>query len=167
MIVVCLEGVHGSGKTRICKEFARHGFKVLDEAFVDMEDLALHPQTLLMETQWLSHWFERLLRRNIELKETANLTGDSRETIYIADRSPYSAEFYAKSGGSLLGPVIKAQLKELSEEADIHVFTVNIKVCTCSSVLPCVSSHLLTATSLASTCSVPALFFPPKPYGNV
>jgi tRNA A37 threonylcarbamoyladenosine biosynthesis protein TsaE len=31
MIVICLEGCHGSGKTSLCKEFGARGYNVLDE----------------------------------------------------------------------------------------------------------------------------------------
>ena len=63
MIVVCLEGCHGVGKTELCSRFRRNGFAVQDEAFLDMPDYMLHPQSLLMETTWVCSWFEQLLRR--------------------------------------------------------------------------------------------------------
>jgi thymidylate kinase len=98
-------------------QFQKAGFKVLDEAFMDMPEYALHPQTLVMETVWLSNWFMRLL-------EMSHTVQDSSHQIFIADRSPYSSEFYA-SHGHLLGPVIKEQLLELKSK-NIHVFTVLI-----------------------------------------
>jgi hypothetical protein len=36
-----------------------------------------------------------------------------KNTIFFADRSPYSAIFYSKKNGLLLEPVISEQLKEL------------------------------------------------------
>ena len=46
MYVICLEGCHGSGKTKLCKQFSKNDFKVLDEAFIDMPEFSLHPQCL-------------------------------------------------------------------------------------------------------------------------
>lgn len=119
MIVLCLEGAHGSGKTSLIEQFKEKGFNVLDEAFVGMPSYGLHPQSLLMETIWLARWSERLLAF-----DKTNSTSE----IFIADRSPYSAELYARSGGELLGPLIDKHLEELASQADIHVFTVHVKV---------------------------------------
>jgi hypothetical protein len=112
------------GKTSLTEMFSERGFQVLDEAFVDMPKYDIHPQSLLMETIWLSRWSERLLRLDKEAKQK----GETREVIYIADRSPYSAEFYAKKGGHLLSPLIACHLQELAEEADVHVYTVHVRV---------------------------------------
>jgi hypothetical protein len=60
----------GCGKTELCKQFQRAGFWVLDEAFLDMPEYALHPQSLLMETSWVVSWFLRLLRHAAEIKLT-------------------------------------------------------------------------------------------------
>ena len=107
----------------------RDRFNILDEGFLDMPSFSLHPQTLLMESIWLSRWYERLLKMEQELREASLARGEApKETIFIADRSPYSAEFYAKSGNAILGPLIKEQLKSLRVHADIHVYTIHIKV---------------------------------------
>ena len=58
----------GSGKTELCKQFTEQGFWVLDEAFLDMPEYALHPQSLLMETSWVVNWFSRLLKHAAEVK---------------------------------------------------------------------------------------------------
>lgn len=118
MLIICFEGTHGSGKTELCKLFQRAGFPVLDEAFLDLPEYALHPQSLTMETVWLANWFMRLLKMNHNLND--------RERVFIADRSPYSSEYYA-SHGSLLGPIIKHQIEELRQN-NIFVYTVLIKV---------------------------------------
>jgi len=125
MIVICLEGCHGSGKTELVKLFHLAGFPVLDEAFLDMHAFALHPQTLTMETIWVAHWIQRLLQRQ---QDTECSAPGLRDQIYIADRSPYSAVFYAKNRGELLHPLIEQMIKELGAAADIHVYTVYIRV---------------------------------------
>lgn len=76
-----------------------------------------------METLWVTHWVQRLLEKQKALK---NATG--KNTVFFADRSPYSAVFYAKTGGQLLRPVIAAMIAELANN-NIHIFTVHIKVC--------------------------------------
>jgi len=121
MIVICIEGCHGSGKTSVIKQLASAGFNVLDEAFLDMPSYnGLHPQTLIMESLWVSHWLERLLL--IQKKESS--TG--KETIYFADRSPYSAVFYSQHG-HLLEPLIEQQIKDL-QKANIYIFSVVLRV---------------------------------------
>mmetsp|Transcript_7206 Transcript_7206/g.23065 ORF Transcript_7206/g.23065 Transcript_7206/m.23065 type:complete len:241 (-) Transcript_7206:119-841(-) len=125
MIVVCLEGCHGSGKTELTKQFASANFNVLDEAFFDMPKFSLHPQSLVMETLWVSHWMTRLLRKQAELQASAVPLGKS--TIFIADRSPFSAVFYAKKNGHLLEPLIEAMIDELREH-DVHIFNVHLNV---------------------------------------
>jgi hypothetical protein len=37
MLVLCLEGCHGSGKTQLCSLFERAGFPVLDEVRVQFD----------------------------------------------------------------------------------------------------------------------------------
>ncbi|GKT27431.1 hypothetical protein ADUPG1_000039 [Aduncisulcus paluster] len=122
MIVLCLEGCHGSGKSTILKEFQKRGFNVLDEAFLDMPSFELHPQTLTMEFVWVAHWFTRILRLHTECPPSKR---DSM--VYIADRSPYSACFYARTGGELLGPVIQKQIKELTSNG-IYIFAALLNV---------------------------------------
>ena len=126
MIVVCLEGCHGSGKTSLLSQLRHHGFSVLDEAFIDMPTYteALHPQSLMMEAVWVTNWFERLLKCKAQIEGK-----DNEHRIYFADRSPYSAVFYSrKQRGHLLSPVIAAGIEELREEANIEVLTVHVTV---------------------------------------
>jgi hypothetical protein len=116
---------HGSGKTEFCKQIGDAGFQVLDEAFVDMPEFSLHPQTLVMENIWVAKWIERCLQKQKEVRER---TGTD-QTIFFADRSPYSAVFYARGPeGKLLEPLIQAQLKQLHELAGITIITVYVKV---------------------------------------
>lgn len=123
MIVICLEGCHGCGKTQLCREFENAGFEILDEAFLDMPANALHPQSLTMECAWQSYWFQRLLRKQHDL----SLQGNDREKIFIADRSPFSAAFYSKRG-NLIEPIIREEVLELREQANIYVYTVYLQV---------------------------------------
>lgn len=128
-IVVCLEGCHGSGKTKLCEEFAARGFEVLDEAFLQMPEYALHPQSLVMETYWVAHWFQRLLKRHFELhRDSRKNASGPKYRILIADRSPYSAVFYSRRRGDLLEGVIQAQIEELRDNANIHIITVHVCV---------------------------------------
>jgi len=96
---------------------------VLDECFLDMPSFLIHPQTLTMETIWVSKWIERVLKKHKESSEEGHLND-----IYIADRSPYSAVFYAKKNGHLLEPLIKAQIEELESMVDIRIITVLVDV---------------------------------------
>ena len=47
----------GCGKTELCQRFKQAGFQILDEAFLDMPEYMLHPQSLLMETTWVCAWY--------------------------------------------------------------------------------------------------------------
>lgn len=123
MIVICLEGCHGAGKTELCKAFASKGFEVLDEGFLDMPEYALHPQSLLMETTWVCSWFERVLRKAQEESRKG-----TPSPVFIADRSPYSAVFYSKRRGELLEPLIREHIREVREAANIEVYTVHVDV---------------------------------------
>lgn len=124
MLVVCLEGCHGCGKTELSEKFAKAGFIVLDEAFLDMPCAALHPQSLVMETFWVCSWFERILQHSNQI-ESRGLSHKSH--VFIADRSPFSAVFYANRG-ELLAPIIRQQIIEVKEAAGIEILTVHLKV---------------------------------------
>lgn len=125
MIVICIEGSHGCGKTKICKEFEQADFWVLDEGFMNMPSYSLHPQSLLMETSWVCSWFARLLKKQAELK--ASGCADD-EQIFFADRSPFSAVFYSRRAGHLLTPLIKEQIEEVRKAAGIEIYTVHMSV---------------------------------------
>jgi len=120
MKVICIEGCHGCGKTELIKHLARAGFNVLDEGFLNMPQFALPPQSFVMESIWVMRWVERILR--IHKEEPG-----AKDAIYFADRSPFSALFYARNGG-LMETTIKEQLKDLLEFANIQIITVYVRV---------------------------------------
>ncbi|RHY69548.1 hypothetical protein DYB37_003877 [Aphanomyces astaci] len=108
-----------SGKTSLCNEFAANGFRILDENFLDMPAHSLHPQSLFMETKWVCSWFDRVL----QLSHKPN----TQRQVFFADRSPFSAVFYA-AHGKLLEPLIRAQMDEVSKFADIEFVTLHVNV---------------------------------------
>jgi len=90
---------------------------------MDMPAYSLHPQSLLMETMWATQWFKHVLEK------AASLSDEERaNAVFVADRSPYSAAFYARRDGALLEPVIRSQIEEIKEEAGVHVITVHLAV---------------------------------------
>lgn len=126
--IYCLEGCHGSGKTRIVDYLKSGGNIVLDENFIGMPSLGIPPQSFTMELIWICKWFERAL----ELKKNNTFAGQTDNTsIYFADRSPYSAILYAE-WGVLLKPIIQQNLIDL-KRAGIDI--VNIYVSVDSAVL--------------------------------
>ena len=104
LYVICLEGCHGCGKTRLSGHFEDSGFQILDEAFLDIESYSLHPQSLLMETSWVCSWFERILKKSKELDDAM----DTTPRIYLADRSLFY--WPLRIYGKLLEPVIREQM---------------------------------------------------------
>ena len=117
MLVICLEGCHGCGKTSIIEGLSKLGVFTLDECFMDLPATALHPQSLTCEVSWLSGWFQRILATNNKYPTTS---------LVVCDRSPLSAVFYAKNG-HLLENIIDAQIKELAE-VGIVIRTVYLRV---------------------------------------
>jgi deoxyadenosine/deoxycytidine kinase len=99
-----------------------------------MPNKLLHPQSLLMETTWVCQWFQRLI-------DSVAVTGGRTTTegggapasspppcpVVIADRSPFSAMFYARRGGALLEPSIRTFVEEVAEAAGVHVVTVHVR----------------------------------------
>ncbi|KAH9259758.1 hypothetical protein BASA81_002180 [Batrachochytrium salamandrivorans] len=92
----------------------------MDEAFMDMPSYCqdkLHPQSLLMETNWVCGWFQRILK----------IHSEHETKVLICDRSPLSAVFYTANGnGKLLGPLIQAQVHELRQVLGIEIYTVHV-----------------------------------------
>lgn len=119
MIVLCLEGCHGAGKTRLLSSFAAAGYPVLSEAFLDLPPVGLHPQSLLMETAWVCDWFRRVL--------SVATRPEGAPALVVVDRSPFSAVLYGHKG-HLLESVIQAHILEVEAAQDLRVVTVYLKV---------------------------------------
>jgi thymidylate kinase len=128
MIVICIEGSHGSGKSTLCKRFESAGYEVLDEAFLDMPDYALHPQSLLMETAWVCSWFQRILKHAKDESNAMAVDANGRQKVFIADRSPFSAVYYSKNKGELLEPLIREHICEVKAAANIEIHTLLVNV---------------------------------------
>ncbi len=106
ILVICLEGCHGSGKTQLTQSFKESGHLVLDEGFLDLPASVLHPQSLVMEATWVCSWFRRLVG--------VATSAQSNKLALVADRSPLSAVFYALRNGKVLEPLIRACIEEVS-----------------------------------------------------
>ena len=119
MIVLCLEGCHGAGKTELLRAFKAVGHRVLGEAFLDMPRTGLHPQSLVMETTWVCDWFRRVL--------SLVTRPEGAPQLVVVDRSPFSAVLYGHKG-HLLESVIRAQIEEVEAAQDVRVVTVYLKV---------------------------------------
>ena len=100
------------------------GHMVLDEGFVGMKHYGLDPQSLIIETFWVTGWFRRLL----EMQEKLGGRTACADAVFIADRSPYSASFYARDPfGAMLRTLAKGMVAEL-RACGIHVHTVHVRV---------------------------------------
>ena len=113
MIVVSLEGAQGVGKTTLLDHVAKVGYSVENELFIDVQASPLDPQSFLNESCWVSAWFQRVLQ--------------SKASILVTDRSPFSAVCFSKTNNSLLDNMVKANIAEM-EEIGVHVKTVHVKV---------------------------------------
>lgn len=123
VIIICLEGCHGSGKTNIINKLKSAGYSVLDENFIGMPSLGMNPQSFTMELIWVSRWIERAL----ELKKTSTGANEGKKpAFYFADRSPYSAILYAE-WGLLLKPIINQNIIDL-KRVGIKIVNIYVKV---------------------------------------
>lgn len=120
MIVICFEGCHGSGKTKICGQLWSMWYNLINVEFMDSPDYGLDRRGLIMECMWETQWIEAVL-------EQKRKDGDA-EKIYISDRSPYSAVRYGKRNKDELEAIITAKLEEMAAQANIHVYTVHLRV---------------------------------------
>jgi thymidylate kinase len=120
MLVICIEGAHGSGKTELVELFRSAGYPVLDEMFMQSQPHmeSLEAQSMVREAAWVTHWFERILRYNRE---------NPAVPIVVSDRSPYSAVVYANQGEQLKAS-IATQIQELEQFTPVRVRTVLVEV---------------------------------------
>ena len=88
---------------------------------MDMPHFGIPPQSLIMESIWITNWMQRLLKLQAE-------SASSGDKIVFCDRSPYSAVYYAGKKGILLEPLIRQQIEDLRTFANIHICTVSLKV---------------------------------------
>lgn len=136
MYVICIEGCHGSGKTAITQkidELSQQGVYngTIDEGFLDMPKYQISPQSFTMEMIWISRWFEKILKIKNDVSNamdqvTPQTKSHHAPPIFFADRSPYSALFYAPNG-LLLRSIIDESKKELAESG-IYIKTIYIQV---------------------------------------
>jgi thymidylate kinase len=118
MNIICIEGCHGCGKTEIISDLRLQGYNVYDEGFLDMPDYKLNPQSFTMELIWVCQWIQRILK---------DFAINNEKLTYFADRSPYSALFYAPNG-TLMESVIKRSIDDLMTNANISIKTIYIRV---------------------------------------
>ena len=122
VLVICLEGCHGVAKTTIFTRLkekirangniedtsgASKGFSTfmkgkvvfMEERFLPNEDARMfHGQSLIAETKWMAHWFDRLEDACMHYydKQKECFTEEA-PVIIIADRSPLSSCVYARA----------------------------------------------------------------------
>lgn len=86
MRVLCIEGVHGVGKSTLISKLGEMGYDVRHENFNYASDSVMHKQGLFMELKWVQQWFSDVIESYLSGKK-----------LLIMDRSPFSAHFYAKT----------------------------------------------------------------------
>ena len=118
MRVICIEGPHGCGKTTAVRTLKEQGYHVLYENFLDMPKYGLKPQCFTIEIIWVTKWIERLLA----LKDIV-----PEDTVFYADRSPFSVLFYAPRG-HILEPMLNELIEDLLATADIEIITVYVRI---------------------------------------
>ena len=110
----------------------------------------MHPQSQYCELNWLANWFQRIMLlkqchvleqqqllsqlQKCEIVPGSEQYNDAITTLtspklFVVDRSPYSACFYTRENrGYSFMPMIQSTIEELKNNADIHVYTVCLKV---------------------------------------
>lgn len=117
-IVLCIEGAHGVGKSTICQKFKSKNYPVMSENFMNNTNgkkNELHPQHLLNETNWIVEYFNEVLKFS------------KKHSVFLTDRSPFTASVYSKKKGETLKPFILSMMEMLEEEKRIHFIVINLK----------------------------------------
>lgn len=111
MKLICLEGIHGVGKTTLCEKYKQQGFEVLDEAFFDRRQINEFDVTSYMnEVQVMTEWFSKVYHKLSELY----LRLDGAEYL-VVDRSPLAcfAYFGVQSSNFRYNEVISKEQRHL------------------------------------------------------
>lgn len=100
--VIAIEGVHGIGKSSVCKELERRdGNIIIEEDFMDERE---HMSPLARNFHWISDW----------LQDTDMMQRINRDKTIYTDRSPYSSLVY-ESGK------LKTMITDLVGELNVTV----------------------------------------------
>jgi len=84
------------------------------------ESKLMHPQSFTMEFGWIWNWFNRLMKIRSQHMD--------KDMVVIADRSPYSAVFYARDGsGHKMQDSIAHMIQEV-RHVGIDIYTVKVHV---------------------------------------
>ncbi len=109
--IICLDGVHGVGKTTLCDTFRASGYKVFSGdaiIFKHLKKSQTHRQI-----SWISEYFT-------ELKRALKKNGKKNKPL-IVDRSPFAGALY--SSANLIVPTLEI-VKTIIEENDLKLFNV-------------------------------------------
>lgn len=113
-------GAAGVGKTELCACLRERGYATMNVEFMDMPRYKLDPRSATMECLWATQWIHSVMKQD-------RSAGGGRDQVYISDRSPLSAAYYAKSMGAEMGALFEAQREELRRDAGVHVYTVYLR----------------------------------------
>lgn len=94
--VICLEGVHGAGKTTTIKKLSHLGVPLIHEQKVTKTGTKLDPQGVFSEMKWIVNWFTEMENKFVNQYNKGKKRWIGDNTIII-ERSPYSGAFYSKN----------------------------------------------------------------------
>lgn len=116
MKVICLEGVHGVGKSTLIETFKSEGFETMDECYLFSQESLMHPQGMYFELDWVLRWFKNILE-HVEKKTR----------VLITDRSAFSAHFYVheKYKNALL-TITRHLWEEIQQTVDVTFETIYV-----------------------------------------
>ena len=127
LIVVCIEGVHGVGKTTICRLLRSYGFNVRREIFVEkVADSPLPPGSFTQEISWITSWCDWIT--SFYRDHVANEDSSGGVKILFSDRCPLTPPIYATSHNALLEMVARTAFSDLEEFLPISIVPVFIQL---------------------------------------